>query len=212
MKPNVSIALRKFIGGGLVAIGCASCTSPSSDTVWQQAAVTAYVQKNLAEPASYQPVRWGPITAWRLGTVAKADLPMARQRYLDAVAKVQHDSAGFALVTQMGAKFGIAAADVALVEDRYRSSARERDTCSAQLRQLVATQNDTTLVFYQLVHTYAFKDEKGRTVRDSVQFNVGKQGVVVPLEYYRISPRDKAPHAPASSLPPPPAPPALKHF
>ncbi|HEX8327725.1 MAG TPA: hypothetical protein VF629_09305 [Hymenobacter sp.] len=209
MKNIVPGTIRTIICGGFMALGCVSCMSSTADAPWQQAAVTSYLQQDLAVPASYQPVRWGPITSWRLGAIAKSDLPMARRRYVDAAAAVRHDSADFELVAQTAAQLGTPASDVALVEKRYRNSARERDTCLTQFQELIAAQNDTTLVFYRLAHTYTFKDEEGQTIRDSVQFNVGKQGVVVPFRSFRIAPATTESTSPASSLPPPPP---LKHF
>lgn len=79
----------------------------------------------------------------------------------------------------------------------------------ADLRQLVASRRDTTLVFYRLTHTYRFQNEQGQAEVDSAAFNIGKQGQVVPLYFVRLSP--PASTAPADSLSPPaPPPPDLK--
>jgi hypothetical protein len=180
--------MHKPISSLLLALSLASCSGPSTNTPWQQAAISNYLQQTLATTATYQPVRWGPVTTWRMDTIAKVDLPMTQQRLLDAMAVVRHDSAGYALVERTAAQFGTPAADVALVKQRYLASARDRDSCRAQLRQLIATQGDTTVAFYRLAHTYTFKNEQGQQEVDSVQFNVGKQGVIVPLDFVRISP------------------------
>lgn len=202
--------MQKLINS-LLILALVGCSEPAANLSWQQKAVSSYLQETLASPATYRPIRWGPATAWRMSAIAEADLPMARQRLLDAMTVVGHDSAGFALVAQTAAQLGTPATDVALVKERYLASARDRDSCRAQLRQLAATQGDTTLVFYRLAHTYTFKNAQGQQEVDSVQFNVGKQGVVVPFKSVLISPPATEINLLEAPLAPPP-PPSLKHL
>lgn len=195
--------MQKTLFGGLLTLGLVGC-APSQPASWQHAAVTAYLKQSLAVPESYQPLRWSKLVAWRQDRVAQDDLPSARQRLQEVAAELAQDSAGYALVARTAAQFGTPAADVALVKQRYLTGVRYRDSMRADLRQLVASQRDTTLVFYRLTHTYRFQNEQGQAEVDSAAFNIGKQGQVVPLYFVRLSP---APAAQADSLSPPPAPP-----
>lgn len=197
--------MPKILLGSLVTLGLVGC-SPSPTTPWQQAAVTAYLQKNLGVPGSYQPLRWSKVAVWGLDSVAKADLPSARQRMRDVAAELAHDSADYALVARTAAQFGTATADVALVKQQYLRGVRYRDSTRADLRQLVASQRDTTLAFYRLTHTYRFRNEQGQLQLDSADFNIGKQGQVVLLHFHQLPPLASAAQADSLSPPPPPPP------
>lgn len=199
--------MHKTLLGSLITLGLVGC-SPSPAIPWQQAAVTAHLKQTLPVPDSYQPVRWSKVVAWSLGNVAKANLPLARQRLQGVTAELAHDSAGYALVARTATQFGTSTADVALVKQRYLTGVRYRDSVRAEFRQLVASQRDTTLAFYRLTHTYRFRNEQGQVVVDSAEFNIGKQRQVVPLQFQRTS--LPAPTAQADSLSPPPPPPDVK--
>ena len=195
--------MQKTLPGRLIILGLMGCT-PSPTTPWQQAAVTDYLKQSLAVPESYQPLRWSKLVAWHQDRVAQADLPLARRRLQEVAAELAQDSTGYALVARTAAAVGTASADIALVKQRYLTGVRYRDSMRADFRQLVASQRDTALAFYQLTLTYHFRNEQGQTEVDSAAFNIGKQGQVVPLHFDRISPPALPP--PAGSLAPPPPP------
>lgn len=200
--------MQKTLPGSLLTLALCGCSHlPAAP--WQQAAVTTYVKQLLPVPDSYQPLHWSKMVVWRTDSLATNALPLARQQLREVAAELAHDSAGYALVARTAAQFGTSAANVALVKQRYVRGVRYRDSIRADWRQLVASQRDTTLAFYQLTHTYRFQNAQGRLQRDSADFNIGKQGQVVLLHFHRIPP--PAPTTQVDSLSPPsPPPPDLK--
>jgi hypothetical protein len=54
--------MKKLLLVGLLTAGAAACSTADSDPT--HAAVTAYLQKNLNDPASYEVARWGKYVRW----------------------------------------------------------------------------------------------------------------------------------------------------
>ncbi|MGI4736991.1 MAG: hypothetical protein ACRYG7_17615 [Janthinobacterium lividum] len=194
--------MPKLLLGSLITLGLSSC-SHTPPATWQRAAVTTYIKQLLPVPDSYQPLHWGKLVVWRVGSVAKADLPLAQQELQGVAVELAQDSAGYALVARTATQFGTSAADVALVKQRYLKGVRYRDSTRVKFQQLVASQRDTTLAFYRLTHTYRFQNEQGQWQRDSAEFNIGKQGQVVLLHFHHISSPASLPQVDSLSPPPP---------
>lgn len=169
--------MKNFLfASSLLLAGCS--TSPGLTP--QQAAIADYVQANLPDSTiSYQPVRWGKMTAFRSSDVAALDLPEASRLYRSTSAKLSKDSAGYVLVSTTAREFNTSAQDVAAVKQVYQNSLANRDSARVRLRRVVALATDTTRVGYQLTHVFRANNSEGKLIADSAGFLVNLRGVVI---------------------------------
>ena len=120
------------------------------------------------------------MTPFRASEAAAVDLSEASRQYVKAVAALNHDSAGYVLVSTNAQQFHVADQDVANVKRVYQTSLTERNSVREKLRHAIATKDDTTRLGYQLTHTFRAKTEAGKLMLDSAKFLVNLHGVVLP--------------------------------
>ena len=164
-----------FLASCLLVAGCSTAPEPTD----QQAAVSAFIRANLPDSTSYEPVRWGKMAAFRARDAAALDLPDASRRYVAATAKLNHDSAGYVLVSTTAQQFHTSDQDVANVQQMYQQALANRDSARAALRRVVASQNDTTRLGYRLAHVFRANTSEGKLTLDSAGFLVNLHGVVI---------------------------------
>ena len=153
---------------GLLTAGCHSPTPPAAI----QEAVAAYLRQHSAAPASYQPLRWGPVRHWR--QVDADSLTILRHR--------DHEDSLSAWWRRTYAERG------ATLGQHYEDSVNHvQDSLRLDAIRLnrIAAAYDTTRLGAQVAHTWQWRTATGRLVRDSARFLVLRHGPVVRLPRLR---------------------------
>jgi len=162
--------MRKCFSFGalLLVAGC----HPDVPPVAIQEAVAAYVRQHSPQPASYQPVRWGPVRKWR--KVDADSLTILRHR--------DHEDSLRQWWRRTYAERG------ATLSERFGDSVFHlQDSLNMHAIKLntIAAAYDTTRLGTQVAHTYLLRTAENRLVRDSAVFLVPRHGSVVRLPRLR---------------------------
>ena len=152
----------------LLAVGCQLSDPPAA----LQEAVAAHIRQHSTRPASYQPLRWGPVRKWR--QVDDDSLAILRAR--------DHEDSVKTRWLRAYAERG------STLSDRYSDSTSHpldiMPTNGIQINK-IAARHDTTRRGTQVAHTYRLRKATGQLVRDSAPFLVPRRGPVVQLPRFR---------------------------
>jgi len=151
----MGLALASCSGG---ATEKPATAAPAADPT--HTAVITFLKKNLDDPASYQPARWGKQRAWRKDDANAIDLDSIKARATIFFELLKTEK-------------------VAAV-----ASQKQFDETVASLKQLQDSQDslihtvDTTRIGTVLTHAYRAKNKMGALQLDSAQFIVYTNGTV----------------------------------
>ncbi|MBO2007618.1 hypothetical protein [Hymenobacter negativus] len=148
----------------LLATGCQSSEPPAA----MKEAIAAHIRQHIARPASYQPLRWGPVRKWRKVDDDSMTILRARDREDSLKAWWQRTYA------ERGST---------LSEEYIDSVNHLQNSLLVHGIELnkEASKYDTTRRGTQVAHTYQLRTATGQLVRDSAQFVVPLRGPVVRL-------------------------------
>ncbi|MGI4873789.1 MAG: hypothetical protein ACRYFX_21730 [Janthinobacterium lividum] len=157
-----------LFGSLLLAAGCHSADPPPAI----REAVATYVRQHSGRPASYQPLRWGPVRKWR--KVDADSLNILRHR--------DHEDSVKTWWRQTYEERG------ATLSDHFADSVFHlQDSLSTNIIRLdnIASAYDTTRLGTQVAHTWQLRTASGQRVRDSALFLVPRRGPVERLPRLR---------------------------
>ena len=151
-----------------------ACGGPT-DSDPAHAAVTAYLKKNMNDPASYASARWGRPTVYR-------------QRQADSAAAAEKQKVWRTLANHAGTaidslhEIKLFPTSEALQKTSYSAqvAAARADSLLPIITKLAAS-TDTARLGTVLTHAYRGKNKLGAVVLDSAQFVVYKNGRVQQL-------------------------------
>ena len=153
-------------------VGLASCSEanekkqeqPTQEVDPTHSAITSYLKKNLDDPASYQPARWGTAKDWLQQDADRIAAKAAGER---AELAFTYAKKAMGSTTPFGRK---------LFDENAAEAKHYQRTQDSLLRSV-----DTTRLGQVLTHAYRAKNKMGATVLDSAQFVVYKNGQVKTL-------------------------------
>ncbi len=154
-----------------------ACTTAPTLTP-TQAAVEAYLKKTLDDPAIYQPVRWGKVTAWRQ---ANADTLAVGHEMAAWQIDAQHARSYIDSCQDLSAFHDLDSATVGQLKRSGVGAATRADTRLVEIRRLQASR-DTTRLGMSVRHTFRAKNKMGALVLDSARFIVANDGGVAAIE------------------------------
>jgi hypothetical protein len=167
----------KALFTSLFAVTLLASCSHSPNLTPQQQAVSAYLQKSLDDPASYQPVHWSPAQPWRKVDAAKAALaPTHLQATEDSLA-VSDEYQVFQATSSLGKTSPSFAAQIAGDKAKWEQAVAKNTATHKRLDSLRAV-TDTTRIGYLLTHAFRAKNKLGAVVLDSARFEVQANGQV----------------------------------
>lgn len=150
----------------------AGCTSaPAEDPTHK--AIAALLQKNMNDPASYQPARWSKPEPWTVGDSISADLYILKSRLHQNKELTKTDSIHLASISRLTNDQDLLKPTTA----RLAEWRRERDSLRQAIHAVPAAR-DTARLGYYLTHSFRAKNKLGALVLDSVEFYVDKAGRV----------------------------------
>jgi hypothetical protein len=152
----------------LLAVGCQSSDPPAD----LQEAVAAHIRQHSARPASYQPLRWGPVRKWR--QVDDDSLAILRARDHEDSVKTRWLRAYAERGSTLSEQYSDSTTH--LLDSLLNNGIRLNK---------IAAKYDTTRRGTQVAHTYRLRTATGQLVRDSAQFLVPRRGPVVRLPRLR---------------------------
>ncbi len=170
--------MMKYLLGFVVLLGGAACQRAAPPT-HQQAAITAYVVRTIADPDSYRPQWWGRPRLVRWADKTRADQAQARQGYGRAWRETQQAFAAYTRLaaTQRAARPVLDAA-TARAYHHYRRCLHRSDSLDDAARQLTS-RRDTARFGYLIAHGYTARRASGSPFRDSAVFLVDESANVV---------------------------------
>jgi hypothetical protein len=150
----------------------AACTSTLAENPTHKA-ISALLLKNMNDPTSYQPVRWGKPEAWTVSDSISAHAFLLKNllhtnnlaTIADSTSLQQYSKLPYAQKYLVGQR-------VSLPKHRH-----QRDSLRSALAHLPAA-TDTTRLGYYITHAFRAKNKLGALVLDSVEFYVDKAGRV----------------------------------
>jgi hypothetical protein len=149
----------------------AGCTSVSKKDL-PQLAIAALSRTTISDPASYQPVRWGPPRGWTKGDSAVLLLFDIKSKIKDFTLYVKFDSVKLLRHSKLSnPKESVNTLTAQLDLDRHW-----RDSLRQIARALPV--EDTTYLGYYLKHTFRYRNSHGRLALDSIDFYVDRRGKV----------------------------------
>lgn len=157
-----------------LAVLASACSSSPSDPT--QAAVATYLKKTLDDPASYAPVRFGPVTPWRQ---RDADTTAASERvpaWATAVGAYEAQADSMNQLARLGADKDVFDVYVR----KSKAAARTADSLSAIILALKASKSEAVLG-ESIRHSFRAKNKMGAVVLDSARFIITKAGAVTVL-------------------------------
>jgi hypothetical protein len=149
----------------------AGCTRVSQND-FPQPAIAALSRKTISDPASYQPVRWGPPRGWTKGGSAVLLLFNIKSKIKDFTVYVKSDS----MTLLRHSKVGNSKESVSTLTVRLDWERHWRDSLRQIARALPVA--DTTHLGYYLRHTFRYRNSQGRLALGSIDFYVDRRGKV----------------------------------
>jgi outer membrane lipoprotein-sorting protein len=152
----------------------AGCTDTPAENPAKKA-VANYLNKSLDDPASYQPVGWGPVKPW---TKQDADHVLGQQQ-LEIAAQMSEQALHYqSLVTKIAGNQLPVAKQQAIDWQKEADNYSAASDIASKKAPILNNSTDTTRLGSFVVHTYRAKNKSAALVLDSAGFIVLKNGKV----------------------------------